>query len=124
VVSLVLSGCTLGADDDPFNVKIVNNTSDTVVDHGWFVTKPGTSDGGGPVVLKPGKSFAESEFANEGVDQDKISTPSGKTLGCLPFQFSENPPLTIRVEVTEMVQCHNWGNPPGNSKYDWPDRKY
>jgi hypothetical protein len=122
-LAALLSSCTLGANDDPFNVTIKNNTSQTVVDHGYFVTRPGTSDGGGAVVLKPGQSFGEPEFANEGVGQDKISTLSGKTLGCLPFQFSENE-LGLRVNVTEMVRCHSWGNPPGNSNHDWPNRNY
>ena len=121
-IAPLLSSC--GANDNPFTVSIRNDTTQTVVDHGYFVTKRGTSDGGGAVILKPGQSFVESEFANEGVDQDRITTLSGTRLGCLPFQFSNNPPVTIRVKVTEMVRCHNWGIPPGNSKYDWPDRKY
>jgi hypothetical protein len=121
-IAFPLQGCTLGANDVSFTVTIQNNTSHTVVDHGYFVTKPGTSNGDGAVVLKPGQSFGEPEFANEGVDQDRISTPSGKTLGCLPFQFSENPAIAIRVMITEMVRCHDWGNT--NSKYDWPDPKY
>jgi hypothetical protein len=122
--AMLLQGCSIGAYDDPFTVTIVNDTHQTVVDHAWFVGMPGTSNGGGPVVLKPGGSFGESEFANEGVDQDRITTLSRKTLDCLPFQFSENPPVAIRVMLTQMLPCQNWGNPPGNTKFDWPDRNY
>lgn len=123
LVALLLAGCTVGANDDPFSVKIVNDTPHTVVDHAWFVNRPGTSDGGGPVVLEPGHFFDESEFANEGVGQDRISTPTGKTLGCLPFQFSENPPTTIIVHIAEMKPCGKWGDFK-QSKHDWPDPNF
>ena len=110
------AGISIGANDDPFTVTIRNNTSQTVIDYGYFVTMPGTSNGGGAVVLGPGQSFGESEFANEGVDQDRITSVGGKTLGCLPFQFSENPPVPFEVNVTEMVPCRNWGD--SESKVD------
>ena len=103
-------------------MTIRNNTSQIVIDYGYFVTVPGTSNGGGAVVLRPGQSFGESEFANEGVDQDRITSVGGRTLGCLPFQFSENPPVPFEVDVTEMVPCRNWGD--SESKVDWPDAKY
>lgn len=117
------SGLTLGANDDPFTVTIRNDTSQTVTDYGYFVTVPRTSNGGGATVLKPGHSFDESEFANEGVDQDRITSLGGKVLGCLPFQFSENPPEPFEVNVTEMVPCKNWRD-EAQSKTDWPDPKY
>ena len=112
--ALLLQAC--GANDDPFKVKIINDTGQTVVDHGYFE--------GQPEVLKPGRSVDEDEFANEGVGQDRITSATGRTLGCLPFQFSENPPVEVRVKLTEMVPCRNWGNPSGNSRYDWPNRSY
>jgi hypothetical protein len=115
------AGISLGANDDPFTVTIRNNTSQTVVDHGYFVTVPGTSNGGGAVVLRSGQSFGEPEFANEGVDPDRITSLGGTTIGCLPFQFSENAPKPLVVKVTEMVPCRQW---PEYSKEDWPDPDY
>ena len=114
ISALLLQGC--GANDVSFNVTISNNTDHTVVDHGYFETQAEE--------LKPGQSLDEAEFPNEGVDQDRITTPSGHVLGCLPFQFSEIPPIELRVNLIEMVPCRNWGNPSGNSKYDWPNRSY
>jgi len=122
-LALLLTGCGIGANDDPFPVLMTNNTHQTLVDIAWFVTTPGTSNGGGQVVLKPGQSFAEEETANLGVSQDRITTLAGKTLGCLPFQFSENPPVEITVDLTEKVPCGHWGDGK-QSKHDWPYRKY
>jgi hypothetical protein len=120
-----LLGVGLGANDDPFQVKILNDTSQMVIDHGYFVTLPGTSDGGGPVTLPPGRSFEEPEFANEGVDQDRITTLGNKTLGCLPFQFSKNPPIVLVVKISEMVRCRTINPITGaESKTDWPDPKF
>jgi hypothetical protein len=84
---------------------------------------PNTSDNGQVIVLGPGRSFAESEFANEGVDPDRITSPSGKTLGCLPFQFSENAPTPVVVNVTQMVICKHWAL-ESNLPKDWPNPSY
>jgi hypothetical protein len=114
--SLLLQAC--GANDDPFTVT--NNTSHTVIDHSFFTPIPGTSNGGDPVVLKPGRSFDEPEDANEGTDPDRITSLSGKTLGCLPFQFSENAPKPLDVKITQMVRCRHWGYEVNMPK-DWPN---
>jgi hypothetical protein len=121
--SLSLQACSLGANDDPFSVTVTNNTSHTVIDHSFFTTIPGTVNGGDPIVLQPGHSFGESEFAGEGTDPDRITSLSGKTLGCLPFQFSENAPTKIDVRVTQMVRCRHWGNEVESPK-DWPNPSY
>jgi hypothetical protein len=118
---LLLQAC--GANDDPFTVTVTNNTFHTVVDHSFFTTIPGTVNGGDPVVLKPGRSFEESEFANEGTDPDRITSLSGRTLGCLPFQFSENAPTPINVNITQMVRCLRWGFEV-NMPRDWPNPNY
>lgn len=119
--ALVLCGCTLGAEDVSFTITVTNNTHQTVIDHEFFMTKPGTVDGGGPVVFKPGHSYSESEFSNEGVDPDRLTTLSGKTLGCFPFQFSQDDP-GLRVKVSQMVPCKRWV-PESNLPADWPDPK-
>jgi len=119
--TLLLSAC--GANDDPFTVTITNDTGQTVVDHGFFVTQPGTSNGGGAIVLKPGKSFDESEFANEGVNPDRITTSTGRPLGCFPFQFSENVPTPLVVKVSQMVPCQKWV-PHTTQPHDWPNPNY
>jgi hypothetical protein len=108
-----------GFEDVSFNVTVTNNTSRTVVDHAFFITQPGTSNGGGTVVLKPGHSFDDPEFANEGVDPDRITNLAGKTLGCFPFQFSEDV-SGLRVKLTEMVPCKHWV-PESNQPKDWPN---
>jgi hypothetical protein len=120
--AVLLGAC--GANDNPFTVTIVNDTAQTVVDHGYFVTQRGTSKGGGAVTLKPGHSFGESEFADEGVDADRITSPGGETLGCLPFKFSNNPPVTLVVKVSEMVPCGNSGGSSAVGGHDWPSSKY
>ena len=120
----VASGLHLGAEDVPFNVTVTNNTSRAIVDHSFFGADygtRGTSDNDQVVVLKPGHSFGEAQYPNEGVDPDRITSLNGKTLGCLPFQFSEFPPKSLDVKVTEMVPCRHW---PELSKEDWPDPKY
>lgn len=120
--AVVLGAC--GANDNPFTVTIVNDTSQTVLDHGYFVTQPGTSHGGGVVSLKPGHSFGEGEFANEGVDSDRITSLDGKTLGCLPFKFSQNPPVPVVVKISEMVPCDDSGGSSAVGGHDWPSSKY
>jgi hypothetical protein len=116
VTSLLLSACGLGAEDIPFNVKITNDTSHTVVD--WADEYANYS-----VVLTPGHSFLESEYTNEGVRPDRIELVSGQTLGCLPFQFTNTPPTTLDVRVSQMVPCKGWvvGS---TTRQDWPDPKF
>src|ERR1700677_313894 len=107
LVAIILQGCGLGAEDVPFTITITNDTSNTIVDHTFFSTVP-SSRGVGAVVLKPGHSFKEAEYANEGVDPDRITSLSGKTLGCFPFQFSRSTPQPFDVKVTQMVPCRRW----------------
>jgi hypothetical protein len=120
-LALFLCSCTLGAEDVPFTITVTNNTPQTVVDHEFFMTKPGTVNGGGAVVFKPGHSYSESEFSNEGVDPDKLTTLSGKTLGCFPFQFSQDDP-GLRVKLSQMVPCKHWV-PESHLPAGWPDPK-
>ncbi len=122
--AILLQGC--GANDDPFTVTIKNDTSAAIVDHSFFGAAygtPGTSHNGQVITLTPGRSFAETEFANEGVDPDRVTSLSGKTLGCFPFQFSENAPTSVVVKVTQMVRCKNWV-PESNLPRDWPNPNY
>lgn len=123
-LALVCQSCSGGLggfEDVPFTITVTDDTSQTVVDHEFFMTKPGTVDGGGAVVFKPGHSYSEGEFSNEGVDPDKLTTLSGKTLGCFPFQFSQDDP-GLRVKVSQMVPCKHWV-PESNLPRDWPDPK-
>jgi hypothetical protein len=116
LLSLLLSACGLGAEDVPFNVKITNNTSHMVVDWADEYTKYS-------VALMPGRSFLESEYTNEGVRPDRIASVSGRTLGCLPFQFTDTPPTTLEVEISQMVPCKHWAI-GSTIRRDWPDPKY
>ncbi len=121
-----ISGIGIGANDDPFTVTITNNTPHPIVDHSSFGAAYGTKDafdGGMIIVLKPGQSFQDAEFANEGVHPDRITSVGGKTIGCLPFQFSENVPKPLVVKVTERVPCRHW-IPGSNLPKDWPDANY
>lgn len=97
-----------------------------IVDHSFFGAVYGTSntsDDGQVITLKPGHSFVENEFANEGVDPDRVTSLSGKTLGCFPFQFTENAPAPVVVKVTQMVMCRDW-IPESNQPKDWPNPSY
>jgi hypothetical protein len=113
---LSLQGCGLGAEDVPFNVRVINDTSHTVVDQ----TDEDASDS---TTLKAGQSFLDSEFTNEGVRPDRITSLSGATLGCLPFQFTNTPPATLVVKISQMVPCRHWAV-GSNIRRDWPDPKY
>jgi hypothetical protein len=113
-----------GFQDVPFTVTIANDTRETIIDHSFFGTNYGTKGVSGKygqtVVVPPGQSFRESEYYNEGVDFDRITTASGTTLGCLPFQFSKQPPKTLTVRVTQMIPCQRWSQ-YGSDRQDWPD---
>ena len=115
LASLLLNACGVGAEDIPFNIKITNDTSQTVVD--WADEYANYS-----VVLPPGHSFLESEYTNEGVRPDRIKSVSGQTLGCLPFQFTDTPPSTLEVGISQMVPCKRWGV-GSTTREDWPDPK-
>lgn len=126
IVALILTISACGANDDPFSVEVVNDTTQTVVAHPFFGAAYGakdSSDNGQVVTVTPGQSFPESMVANLGTDPDRLTTLSGKTLGCLPFQFSENPPTQVTVKVTQMVKCRNWGYEKTYPK-DWPDTQF
>ncbi len=112
VLGLFVQGCGLGAEDVPFNVKVTNNTLRAVVDDQ-------DETAGQSVVLEPGQSRVDSEYTNEGVRPDRVTSISGKTLGCLPFQFTRAPPGTLEVKISQMVRCRRWA--PGEQvSRDWP----
>jgi hypothetical protein len=121
---LLLSSC--GAEDVPFTVTVSNDTSHTIIDHVFFTVNYGTKDAssnGRIVTVLPGHSFGEGEYSNEGVDPDRITNLSGKTLGCFPFQFSETPPKPLVVKVTQLVPCRHWAL-ESNLPKDWPNPNY
>jgi len=125
-VILGVSGIGQGFDTNPFSIRIVNDTSATVIVHSHFGAAYGTVDesaNGMTITLLPALGFDDTVIANEGVEQDRVTNLSGKTLGCLPFQFSENTPSTLTVNVTKMVPCKKWTEWQ-TSKKDWPDPKY
>jgi hypothetical protein len=122
LLSLFVSACG-GFEDYPFTVTIQNDTARTVVDHSFFGVNYGTKGASSNLLVvrvPPGHSFGEAEFENEGVDFDRITTLSGETLGCLPFQFSNQPPKPLTVEITQMVKCQRWSQ-YGSNRKDWPD---
>ena len=126
LLTVLLQGCTGGFDDDVFDVTITNNTGSSIVDHTFFGAACGVKDvspNGQVITVSPGETFAVAEFANEGTDPDRITTLSGRTLGCLPFQFSENPPVQPVVKVTQMVPCRHYGYEVTYPR-DWPNPKY
>jgi hypothetical protein len=115
-LAIFLQGCSGGLggfEDVPFNVTVTNDTAHDVVAHPSFEN--------GPVLLKPGHSFSEIQESNEGVNPDRITSVGGTTLGCLPFQFSQNV-SNLRVRVTQMVPCKHWGFQE-NLPRDWPNPK-
>jgi hypothetical protein len=126
LIATLLSSCSLGAEDVPFTVTVVNDTPRTVVDHVFFGANAGTKDAssnGQTVKVAPGQSFGEAEYSNLGVDPDRITDLGGETLGCLPLKFSENPPKSVSVKVTQMVQCKHWAYESDSPK-DWPNSNY
>lgn len=126
LIATLLSSCTLGAEDVPFTVTVVNDTPHTVVDHVFFSVNHGTkevSSNGQIVTVPPGHSFGEAEYSDEGVDPDRITDLGDETLGCLPLKFSENPPKPVSVEITQMVKYHHWSQ-YGSTRKDWPNPNY
>jgi hypothetical protein len=123
--ALLLSACGIGANPDSFTVMVTNNTSRTIVDHTFFGAAYGTPDVSRNdlvITAKPGHSYGVTEDANQGTDPDRITSLSGKTLGCLPFQFSENDD-SLEVKITQMVRCRDWGYKV-NMPRDWPNPNY
>jgi hypothetical protein len=100
----------------PFNVKVTNDTSHAVVEQT-------DEDASYSTVLTPGQSFLDPEYTNEGVQPDRMTSPQGETLGCLPFQFTETPSHTLKVRTSQLVKCKRWAV-GANISHDWPDSRY
>ena len=53
-----------------------------------------------------------------------VTIQSGRTLGCLPFQFSKATPASLTVDVSRMVPCgHSLGQKVSDG-HDWPFSQY
>lgn len=115
--SIVLQAC--GADDITFQAKVINNSPNAVVDRqcnitcNRFFTR---------VVLRPGQSTNDNESPDGVQEPDRITSLSGKVLGCLPFRFANVPSAQVAVKISQMVPC---GESDGTDKthgHDWPNR--
>ncbi len=122
--SLLLAACgvpDIGSNDDLFNVTVLNNTKQTVVDQSC--SNSSCSSHNEDVALKPGKTLNDGEDPDGVVRSDRIVSTSGSVLGCLPFRFHSAPRITLVVNVSEMVPCGSTGGVSFTLGKNWPRRK-
>jgi hypothetical protein len=116
--ALILQSC--GADDSTFTLEVKNDTSQVVIDRqcnitcNQFFTK---------VRLDPGQSTTDSESPDGVASPDELFSSSGSSLGCLPFRFSQIPPSSVTVRVSQAVPCGNSSGAKETGGHDWPYRK-
>ena len=115
LVTVWLDVCS--ANDDAFSVELINNTGNTVI------VKPcnGTCHSyASSVVLQSGHSMSTVQDPDGYFRPIKVTTPSGSTLGCLPFRFSSTPAKMLSVDISKVVSCGTSGGNRETQGHDWP----
>jgi hypothetical protein len=110
---LIVSGC--GKDNGPFNFPLKNNLHETVVLQNCLNAK--CTRVNNPTTFVPGQVAQDVGVPDQILRSVKVFTQSGKALGCLPIQFSTQPPSSFQINLSEMVPC---GNSGGSHGKDWP----
>lgn len=118
--AFLIGGCgiDIGANDDAFGTRVLNNTASAVVI--GDCTKIYCTSVGTPETIKPGKSVSVIQ------DPDGVRRPMGvlstskQILGCLPFQFRKVPPHTVVTTISQMVPCTANDGPGSSAGQDWP----
>jgi hypothetical protein len=111
-------------DNNLFSVKVENDLSETVVVGACNGYAPSCSSVAYSLTLSPGVSSSTSQEPDGTFRPMKVSTKSGRTLGCLPFRFDNVTPPTFVVRVSQMVPCGQSLGRKTTEGHDWPDAKY
>jgi hypothetical protein len=120
--ALVLTGC--GANDNPFNLEVKNNSSETVLVKACNGYSTACNSAAYTLVLRPRQSAATGQDPDGIFRPMMVTTQSGARLGCLPFQFSQITPPSAVVKISQMVPCgHSLGGAATGGR-DWPFHKY
>ena len=106
VVVVALAGCSFNPDptESSFYVKVVNDTSRTVV-----LSTCGTADFGCTKAFEtgkvaPGESWPTVQTTVGQIDPVLVEDVGGRRLGCLPLYFSYNA-TGATVRVSTAVPC-------------------
>jgi hypothetical protein len=124
VALLAGTGCV--ANDTLFDFNVTNNMGFAVIirqcgNASCTNTSPPYSS---PITLKNGQSYPDAGDPDGVLRAEKVFSLSGKTLGCLPFRFSDTPPATFAVRISQMVPCDRSGGSSAVGGHDWPSRRY
>jgi hypothetical protein len=113
---LLASGC--GSYGGPFNFSVVNNLNETVVLRDC-VNSTCTS-ANEPWTIKAGKVGEDLGVPDGVLRAERVSSPSGTVLGCVPFRFTKTPPSHFQVKLSEMVPCGDSAGSHVVGGHDWP----
>jgi hypothetical protein len=117
--AILVQGC--GAEDAGFSLKLVNNSSTTVV------VKPcvdACTSYVASIMLNPGQGLETAQDPDGILRPIQVDSVSGVRLGCLPFRFSRIPPKNVDVYVSQIVPCGESGGSKSVHEGDWPYLKY
>lgn len=115
--SVILAAC--GASDVPGFLLTVHNDLPRTVNIDPCIHNNCESFAA-EVRLKPGADFSSPQTADGALRPFKVTTLSGQTLGCMPFQFHRNPPPQAVIDISRMVPCGGTGGSASVSGRDWP----
>jgi hypothetical protein len=123
--ALLLASCTAEDVENSFSVPLKNNSSHAVE------VEECQGNGRACVLapysavteLKPGQSMGT--VAGFGYrDSFQVSTSGGRILGCLPLQFSRQPPSNVDIRTSEVVPCDRALGASSMHGHDWPYPRY
>ena len=111
---LIVSGC--GNDSGgPFNFPLKNDLHEPVVLQNCLNAQ--CTKVNNPTTFAAGQVAQDVGVPDQILRSLKVSTQSGKVLGCLPIRFSAQPGGGFQINVSEKVPCGNSGGSDGS---DWP----
>jgi hypothetical protein len=124
VCAVLITGCgvDVGANDDLFYLRLVNNTSSAVIV--GFCNNAECQPG------RDAETINQGDALSIGQDPDGVSRPmavlssSRAVLGCLPFQFSKAAPHGTVVTISQMVPCGLDAGARVAAGRDWPFPAY
>jgi hypothetical protein len=130
ICSIALTACGAGTgglggfEDDPFNLKVENDTVQTVLIGACNGYNPSCSSLAYSLKLNPGGSSSTEQDPDGIFRPMKVTSESGATLGCLPFRFDRVTPTIAIVEINQMVPCGNSLGERTSGGRDWPFSRY
>ena len=114
ILSTLLQAC--GAQDMPFSVPLKNNTNHVVT---VLVCNDKCQTYDARTHLLPGHTLSTAQYPDGILRPIKIVSPSN-AAGCLPFRFTQSPPSSIVIYVSQAVSCDELGREKLDSGQSWP----